>query len=147
MNRTAQALGLQTGTVKTVVFRETKVTVKNQRVNKCGRKKKLDSFDYEVIRNKIHCLFRAKELFSVVKLKNSLSDTLNISVGLLYKALLKLGFRYKKSADCKQLLLESTDIINQRCNFLRKMREFREAGLHIVYLDETWVNAHHGRNY
>ncbi|KAJ8317360.1 hypothetical protein KUTeg_005264 [Tegillarca granosa] len=27
------------------------------------------------------------------------------------------------------------------------MREFREAGLHIVYLDETWVNAHHGRNY
>ena len=31
-------------------------------------------------------------------------------------------------------------IINDRCNYLRKIKSFREAGYDIVDLDETWVN-------
>jgi hypothetical protein len=31
-------------------------------------------------------------------------------------------------------------IINDKCNYLRKIISFRKAGYDIVYMDETWVN-------
>ena len=34
-------------------------------------------------------------------------------------------------------------IINDRCNYRRKIKSFREAGYDIVYMDETWVNQNH----
>ena len=34
-------------------------------------------------------------------------------------------------------------IINDRCNYRRKIKKLREAGYDIVYMDETWVNQHH----
>jgi hypothetical protein len=33
------------------------------------------------------------------------------------------------------------------CNYLRKIRKFREDGYEIVYLDETWVNQNHATDY
>ena len=38
-------------------------------------------------------------------------------------------------------------IINDRCNYLRKINSFREAGYDIVYMDETWVNQNHCTDY
>ena len=38
-------------------------------------------------------------------------------------------------------------IINDRCNDLRKIKPFREAGYDIVYLDETWVKQDHCIHY
>jgi hypothetical protein len=38
-------------------------------------------------------------------------------------------------------------IINDRCNYLRKIKSFREAGYDIVYMDETWVNQTHCTDY
>ena len=37
--------------------------------------------------------------------------------------------------------------INYRCNYLRKIKSFREAGYDIVYMDETWVNQNHCTDY
>jgi hypothetical protein len=37
--------------------------------------------------------------------------------------------------------------IIQLSNYLRKIKSFREAGYDIVYLDETWVNQYHCRDY
>jgi transposase len=38
-------------------------------------------------------------------------------------------------------------IINDRCNYLRKIKSFREAGYDIVCLDETWANQNHFTDY
>ena len=38
-------------------------------------------------------------------------------------------------------------IINYRCNYLRKIKSFREAGYDIVYMVETWVNQNHCTDY
>ena len=38
-------------------------------------------------------------------------------------------------------------IINDRCNYLRKIKSFRETGYDIVYMDETWVNQNHCTDY
>ena len=56
------------------------------------------------------------------------------------------GINLKKTADNKKCLAESWDIIAQRCQFLREIRQYRTQCRKIVYLDETWVNAHHGRS-
>jgi hypothetical protein len=34
-----------------------------------------------------------------------------------------------------------------RCNYLRKIKSFRETGYDIVYMDETWVNQNHCTDY
>jgi hypothetical protein len=34
-----------------------------------------------------------------------------------------------------------------RCNYLRKIKSFREAGYDIVYMDETRVNQNHCTDY
>jgi hypothetical protein len=38
-------------------------------------------------------------------------------------------------------------IRHYRCNYLRKIKSFREAGYDIVYMNETWVNQNHCTDY
>ena len=53
-----------------------------------------------------------------------------------------LGFAYKKRSRAAGLL-ERDDIVEWRHKYLRKIRNFREDGRTIYFLDETWVNAGH----
>ena len=39
--------------------------------------------------------------------------------------------------------MKRSDVVAQRINFLRRIKQFREEGRHIVYMDETYVNAGH----
>ena len=45
------------------------------------------------------------------------------------------------------MIIEEFSIINDRCNYLRKIKSFREAGYDIVCMDETWVNQNHYTDY
>ena len=51
--------------------------------------------------------------------------------------------------DSRKLLLERNDIVVSRITFLRKMHGIRqEMDPHpIIYLDKTWINPNHSRNY
>ena len=150
LDRTAKALKLSRRTVRYIVQNEGSLNGKNltQPNSKCGpgRKPKLDNFDKQTIRTRIQQFFHDKKLLSIKQLKHSLQDTFTISTGLLCKTLFELGYKFKKTADNKKCLAESWDIIAQRCQFLREIRQYRDQGREIVYLDETWVNAHHGRS-
>ena len=53
----------------------------------------------------------------------------------------------EKIGDNRRVLYDQVSIINYRCNYLRKIKSFREAGYDIVYLDETWVNQNHCTDY
>jgi hypothetical protein len=61
--------------------------------------------------------------------------------------LLDLGYKYKKSGGNRRLLYDQRSVINDRCNYLPKIRKFREDGYDNVYLDETWVNQNHATDY
>ena len=56
----------------------------------------------------------------------------------------KKGFRYKKVND-KRYVYEQPRIIQQRHQFLRRMRRNRRERRPVVYTDETWANSHDGR--
>ena len=53
----------------------------------------------------------------------------------------------KIKGDNRRVLYDQVSIINDRCNYLRKIKSFREAGYDIVYMDETWVNQNNCTDY
>ena len=56
-----------------------------------------------------------------------------------------MGFRYKRIND-KKYYYEQPRIIEQRHKYLQRMRKNREEKRSVVYLDETWCNAHDGKD-
>jgi hypothetical protein len=42
-----------------------------------------------------------------------------------------LGYTYKNIGDNRRVLYDQVSIINDRCNYLRKIKSFREAGYDI----------------
>jgi hypothetical protein len=53
----------------------------------------------------------------------------------------------KKIGDNRRVLYDQVFVINYRCNYLRKIKSFKEAGYDIVYMDEAWVNQNHFTDY
>ena len=65
-----------------------------------------------------------------------------MSISTMWRVLWRLSFRYKKRSN-KRKLYEKPAILASRANFLRGVREVRQQGRPLVYLDETWCNQHH----
>ena len=64
----------------------------------------------------------------------------------LWKILHELGFNYKKR-DNKRYIYEQRNIIEQRHTYLQSIRKLRQDNRTIIYTGETWVNAHHTKEY
>ncbi|XP_062523606.1 uncharacterized protein LOC134198261 [Corticium candelabrum] len=60
----------------------------------------------------------------------------------LLKTVKKMGFKYT-TRNKKTALCEQHRIIAARHHYLRQIKKYRDEGRPIVYLDETWLNAHH----
>ena len=100
----------------------------------------------EAIRRTIHDFYEKKEYPTLKKLLSVLREK-----GLfrghrttLWKLLRRIGFTYKKVQD-KRYVYEQPRIIEWRHKYLRRMRKSRSENQPVVFLDETWVNAHDGR--
>ena len=65
---------------------------------------------------------------------------MKISKSKLTLTLIDLGYTYAKIGDNRRVLYDQVSIINDGCNYLRKIKYFMEAGYDIVYMHETWVN-------
>ena len=59
----------------------------------------------------------------------------------LFRLLKEMGFRHTLRDD-KLYFYERRDIMEQRHNYLKKIRQCRREDRPIVYLDETWANSH-----
>ena len=108
----------------------------------------VDDFDRCVIRRTINnMLVSRKTLPTVNAILNEIRSPNSIEFKgkkTALKVILKeMGFRWRKCTDNRTLLMERSDIVAQRINFLRKIKCFREEGRDIVYTDETYVNAGH----
>jgi transposase len=61
------------------------------------------------------------------------------STGTVHRMLKLLGFKYQ-TFDSRKYILERGDIKGARTRYLRSIRETQNAGIPIVYLDETWFS-------
>ena len=85
------------------------------------------------------------EVVTLRKLKQKLlhDNDINVSKMSLLKYVRSLGFTFKKLKGGKNLLTESSRIVSLRAKYLRKLKEMRDNGYEIYYLDETYINANH----
>ena len=104
-----------------------------------------DRFDKDAVRRKIYDLYEQKQHVTVTKLLKTLQDNglFNGRKTSLRQLLHDIGFKYKK-VDDRRYYYEQPHIIEQRKTYLRKMRQNRADKKPVVFLDETWANAHDG---
>ena len=67
-----------------------------------------------------------------------------VSQTTLWRSLRKIGFAYKKRAG-RGCVHEHPDIVVKHHRIFREMKQVRQQGQPVVYLDEMWVNQHHSR--
>ena len=106
-----------------------------------------DRFDIDAIRRKIYTFYERKEHLTITKLLKSVRDDglFNGKRTMLRLLLKELGFKYKK-VDDRRYYYEQPHIIEQRRSYLCKMRQNRIDKKTVVFLDETWANAHDGKD-
>ena len=47
----------------------------------------------------------------------------------------------------RKVIIERYDIVDLRCRYLKKIREYREKNMNIVYIDETWIDTSYTAKY
>lgn len=102
-----------------------------------------DDFSRNAVRRHVHSIWFRREIPTIDKIHKVVSDDDSlpaISRTNLYKLIRDLDFRYCKRSR-NSALTEKNEIVVWRRRYLRTIREYREQGRHIYYLDETWVNA------
>lgn len=111
--------------------------------NRQGICYKVDDFDKNAIRRKIHQFWFNKEMPTISKILMAVNedDSLpNFKRESLRKIIKSLRFKFCKRYR-NSILTERTDLITWRRNYLRCIKQFRDEGRPIYYLDETWLNT------
>lgn len=109
----------------------------------------MDEFDQCVLRRTINDMItRIKVLPTVPALHQILREKIDYKGGQehLRQELHRLGFTWKRVASNRKLLIERSDIVTLRAQFLRKIKQLRATGRPIVYMDETYIQAGHSPN-
>lgn len=104
----------------------------------------VDEFDRAAIRRTIHNFFIRKEYPTLNKVLAEVRDKeiFNGCRTTLWKIIHEIGFKYKVINDRKSVV-EQLRVVMQRHSYFKCLRKYREEGRNLIFLDETWVNAHH----
>jgi hypothetical protein len=87
------------------------------------RAKIMDDFDHCVTKRTIHGIYSRKIAPTVSIMHKEIKDSIKISKSKLTLTLIDLGY-----SENGRVLYDQASIINDRCNYLRKIKSFREAG-------------------
>ena len=111
---------------------------------KKGRPSKFDSFDKDLIGRTITTMIGNNEYVTLKTLRNFLKSNHNVEVHKqsLWRFVRSLGFTFKKTKTCKDIICESKTMVELRARYLRKIRKMREDNYDIYFLDESYINAH-----
>ncbi|KAK9759305.1 hypothetical protein QE152_g143 [Popillia japonica] len=61
----------------------------------------------------------------------------------LSKVLKRMGFKWRRSIDKRQILVESYDIRAKRIKYLRQLQIYMREGRPIVFTDESYIHSSH----
>jgi len=142
----SKTTGIGQRTVQTTLAeykKEGTVSSPNQKRVKPTIIQKVDEFDKNAIRQKIHDFWRKREVPTLTKMLIAINDdeTLpDLKRSSFQKLLKDLQFEYLKK-NRNSALIERADLISWRRGYLFKLRHYQAQNRPIYYLDETWVNA------
>lgn len=104
---------------------------------------KIDDFNKNAIRQKIHGFWFRREIPTLNKIVQAINDDPslpNIPCTSLRRVLKELNFEYTKRTR-NSALTERGDLVLWRQKYIQDIRRYRSEGRTIYFLDETWVNA------
>lgn len=106
-------------------------------------KHKIDDSDFDVIRRTIEDFYlNLKKVPTCKTLLAAIKDKIDFTYG--YKTLNRIlrsrGFIWRKCQNKRKVLIERPSIVHWRVKYLSTIRQYRQEGRNIVYLDETWVD-------
>lgn len=150
-DRTSKATGLSKATIGRIL-KEKRETNKlkspcKKRPRDC-KKTSVDSFDRDAVRRLVLRLYTEGYIPSLNDIFTSYKESIDADVSrwAVWKIIKSIGFQYKKTSTNRSYLLERSDIVARRNQYLYKIKDLRMSGKNIIYLDETWVNAHMTRD-
>jgi hypothetical protein len=152
VKRTADCLQISVSSVKKICNESEEngcVLPPVPRLNQ-GHRIVLDEFFQGVVRRTVHSFYIEKDYPTVEKVlqkvrENCGGDFPDICLSTFRKIMRKLGFHYRPF-NKKSIFMESPQVVNDRCVFLRAVRGLRRSGWNIFYTDETWCGANHARS-
>lgn len=157
----AQVCGVSKKTVQNVAreFREKSIETSTASSSDSSPQKRqrkctvtgIDDFDKDVIRRIVQSFYDEKTFPTLAKIRQRMIENMKFkgSIRSVKTIVNKVGFHYTKAKDGRKMLMERTDIVAKRLQFLREMHEIRQNSkdMPVYYLDETWVNQNHSRSY
>ena len=147
--RTKHVLDLSDRTLNRYIMKENEDEKVHEGYEKRGRPVKFDSFDRDLIGRSVGQMMCDNNYVTLKTLKSHLKDNhdMDINKQTLWRIVRSLGFTFKKSTTCKDLICESKNIVALRAKYLRKLKQLREDNnCDIHFLDESYINAHHTCN-
>lgn len=152
MEKTASILGIGVASVYRII--KEYATTGNVQSPSTTKKRltfseKVDEFDKQAIRKKVHGFYLKSELPTLKKVLQAVNDDEelpNFKRSTFQKILKHLKFKYIKRQR-NNALIDRDDIILWRMFYLRKIKKYRTENRPIFYMDETWVNAGLLNNY
>lgn len=138
-------LGIGQNTIQSTIAEYKKKTVSSPNKSKIRAtyKEKIDDFERDAIRRKVHEFWFRKKLPTLDKILIAVNEDPDLNTykrSTLHLLLRDLNFVYVKRG-CNSALIERDDIVLWRTKYVEDIRKYREQGRTIYYLDETWVNA------
>ena len=112
-----------------------------------GRKSAIQSFhenEKEEIRKVIHGMYERNIVPTSAEIKIELQKRqfpVDYSERHFKRLLHSIGFAYK-TINKRLSIMETERLRKHRVEFIRTIRQYRNAGRNIVYLDETWFDTH-----
>ena len=106
-------------------------------------KDKIDDFERDAIRRKVHEFWFRKQLPTLNKILVAVNEDPDLHTykrSTLHMVIRDLNFVYVKHGR-NSALIEREDIVLWRTKYIEDIRKYRSQGRTIYYLDETWVNA------
>lgn len=143
INRICELTKLSHSTVYRIVKRDV-IEPSAKRKRNAETSKNLDDFTKDVIRRVVYNFYGENKVPTLEAIQIKLQeyeDYRYSSLETLRSILIQCGFKYKK-LDSRMIIMESPRIVLLRQEYLRKIREYRELGKTIIYLDETWYDTH-----
>lgn len=64
----------------------------------------------------------------------------------LSRVLTNMGFKFRKSMNNREVLADKENIRKLRHDYITRVRQYREEGRPIVYVDETYVHTTYSKN-
>lgn len=113
---------------------------------KSKRKIDIDDLTKDRIRHIIYDFHLTEQrTLTIAGLKDKINRDLNLSLGStsLRVVIRALGFRWRKTKDNRQLLMEREDVVSKRIRYLRSIRKYRSEHRKIFYMDETYIHLTH----